>query len=380
MSALKSPFWEAVGVFGGMIIGSGMFALPYAVSVSGLWWAAIMFAVAVFAALSLHMAYGEVVSNTFEKHRLPGYTKLYLGIFWGRVSRFTEIILFNATLLAYGILAGIFLQAIFPSSYSPYFWTFAFFLITALILLFESIERIGMINFILTIPLIAATLFISFLAFGKGDTGNLMLWGNDNFFSFGVFMFALAGLSAIPDAFEVFKNSPEKSKLKSVIWLGTAIPAILYVVFALAVLFAVDGRVSEDAISSLKNVLGDKVLFLGATIGFLAVFTSFLVLSYDLKRIYELDLGISKLSSWLSAILIPPIIFMIGAADFIKIISVVGGIFIILDGFFVIFILRNMRKKNASTFRFLRFGALHQAILMLIFTASIVYELVYQIL
>lgn len=380
MKTLKSPFWEAFGVFGGMIIGSGMFALPYAASVSGLWASLIAAGLALFAVLSIHLAYGEIVINTVERHRLPGYVKTYLGKFAGNLNKAGQVIFFNATLLIYAVLGGVFLSTIFGGS--SFLWTLIFLAISALILFFENIEGIGFFNFILTIPMVLAILFISFLAFGSGEIANISFYGSDPFFAFGVFVFALTGLSVIPDAHDIFRfrNIKEKQPLKKVISYGTVIPLILYVIFVVAVLMAVNGSVSEDAISSLEEVLGRPAVFLGAILGFLAVITSFLVLAYDLRQIYRLDVGVSKVGAWILSVAVPSALFLFGLTDFVKIISIVGGVFIALDGFFVIFILRKMRQSGVSQIKFLPFGTAHQALLILIFAASIVYELVYQIL
>ena len=379
MKTLKSPFWEAFGVFGGMIIGSGMFALPYAVSVSGLWASLIAAGLALFAVMSIHLVYGEIVVNTDERHRLPGYVRSYLGKFAGNVNKAGQIIFFNATLLIYAVLGGVFLSAVFGGS--SFWWTLIFLTASALILFFENIEGIGFLNFILTIPMILAILLISFWAFGGGKFANIHLYGSDPFFAFGIFVFALTGLSVIPDAYDIFifRNIEGKKPLKKVIALGTIIPLILYMIFIAAALMAVDGLISKDAISSLEGVLWRPAVLLGAIVGFLAVFTSFLVLSYDLKQIYRLDVGISKISAWILSATIPLALFLFGLTDFVKIISIVGGIFIALDGFFVIFILRKIRQSGVSQFKFLSFGPIHQALLVLIFAASIVYELVYQI-
>lgn len=379
MLKFKSPFWEALGVFGGMIIGSGMFALPYAVSVSGLWASLIAVFLALFAVLSIHLAYGEVILFTPERHRLPGYVGAYLGRFFGNINKASQVFFFNATLLIYAVLGGIFLSIIFGQE--SFFWTLVFFAVSAIILFFKNIESIGFINFILTIPLIAATFFISFLAFEKGGVANVPMYGADPFFVFGVFVFALTGLSVIPDAYDIFRfrRAEEKKSLKKVIVLGTIIPLILYIVFVVAVLMATNGFVSEDAISSLEGILGRKATLLGAIVGFLAVFTSFLVLTYDLRQIYRLDLGVSKIWAWALSVIIPTALFLWGLTDFIKIISIVGGIFIALDGFFVIFILRKLRKLGISKEKLLSFGPLHQLALCLIFAASIVYGLVYQV-
>ena len=381
MSFLKSPFWEAVGVFGGMIIGSGMFALPYAVNVSGIWASLAGAGLALFAVLSIHLAYGEVVVGTAERHRLPGYVKKYLGTFAGNLNKIGQVVFFNATLLIYAVLGGVFLATIFGGL--TFWWTLIFLTASSFILYFETIEKIGFLNFVLTIPLIAVTLFISFLAFGKGGIANVPFYGSDPFFAFGIFVFALTGLSVIPDAYDIFRfrNVEGEKPLKKVIALGTIIPFILYAIFIVAVLMAANGLVSEDAVSSLEGVLGRRAVLLGAIVGFLAVFTSFLVLAYDLRQIYRLDLGVAKRSAWFLSIFVSAALFLFGLTNFIKMISIVGGVFIALDGFFVIFILRKMRRARAglSPVRFLSFGRLQQALLILIFAASIVYEVVYQI-
>lgn len=379
-SRFKSPFWEALGVFGGMIIGSGMFALPYAVSVSGLWASLIAAGLAFFAVLSIHLAYGEIVVSTEERHRFPGYVKKYLGEFLGNLNKAGQVIFFNATLLIYAVLGGVFLSTIFESS--VFLWTLIFLAASALILLFENIEGIGFLNFILTIPMVLAILFISFLAFKNGSAANIPLYGNDPFFAFGIFVFALTGLSVIPDAHDIFRfrNVVEKQPLKKVITLGTIVPIILYAIFIVAVLMATDGFVSDDAISSLEGIAGARAVFLGAIVGFLAVFTSFLVLAYDLRQIYRLEFGITKTAAWALIVAIPAALFLFGLTDFVKIISIVGGVFIALDGFFVIFILRKIRRMGISVLKFLPFGPIYQTALILLFAASIIYEVVYQIL
>jgi len=374
----------AVGVIGGMIIGSGMFALPYAVSISGLWGSIIGAAVAFFAVVSIHLAYGEVIVNTPGTHRLPGYTRLYLGKVLGNLEKVSQFLFFNAALLVYGVLGGIFLSTIFGGGAA--FWAIVFFGAGSLILLVSNIERIGFVNFLLALPLIGATLWISFLAYRSGEISNLSFVGTDPFFAFGIFMFSLTGLAVIADAREIFSAKSvapaggQRSSLKSAILLGTAVPLILYVIFVTAVLMASGSGVTQDALSGLADTLGKQVVVFGAFIGILAMFTSYLALGYDLKEIYELDIGVGAVLSWVLVVLIPISLFLLGAKDFIKLISIIGGLFIVWDGLIVIFILRKMRRTVTEAVRFLSFGGLHQAILILIFIASIVYEVVYQIL
>ncbi len=378
MAFLISPFWEAIGITGSVIIGSGIFILPYAMSVSGFWASLGMGALALFLVLSIHLAYGEIVSNTSERHRLPGYTRLYLGKFAGNLSKVSELLLFNAVLLTYGILGGHFLSVVFGGS--AMIWSFLFFAAAALVLLYSQVERIGSINFLIMSVVILMELTIAFFSFRAGSFSNLPLYGRDPFFSFGVFVFALAGLSIIADAREIFRRGHIEHKLKSVIILITSLPLLLYLIFAASVLMATGMDVTKDVFSGLAKILGSRVIMVGAFISAFSMFSSFLALGYDLKKIYELDLAMPKLMSWALAALFPVVIFIFIRIDFVKLMSIVGGMLIAVDGIFVFFILRKMRALNLSRVKFLPFGFWQRALLLPTLILSIVYEIIYQIL
>ena len=361
-----------------MIIGSGIFILPYAVSISGLWAALGMGALAFFLVLSIHLAYGEIVSNTEERHRLPGYARLYLGKFAGNFSKVTELLLFNAVLLTYGILGGQFLSVVFGGS--AMVWSLLFFTATALVLLYSHVERIGSINFLIMSVVVLMELAIALFSFKAGSFSNLPLYGHDPFFSFGVFVFALAGLSIIADAREIFRRGNIEHKLKSVIILITSFPLLLYFAFAASVLMATGMDVTKDVFSGLSKVFGSRVIMVGAFISAFSMFSSFLALGYDLKKIYELDIALPKLMSWALAALLPAAIFLLTRIDFVKLVSIVGGVLIAIDGILVFFILRKMRAEGLSRVKFLPFGFWQRAFLLPILVLSIVYEIIYQIL
>jgi len=377
MLGLRSPFWEAVGIISGMIIGSGMFVLPYAVSVSGFWGALIGGTLAFFAVLSVHLAYGEIVVNSPESHRLPGYTTLYLGKLIGNFEKFVQILGFNIALLVYGTLGGLFLSIIFGGS--VYIWALVFFGVGGVLLFLGNIEKIGFVNFLLAIPLVGAILWISFLSIGKGEVANISLSGEDPFFAFGIFVFSLTGLSVIADAYGLFKGKEGAKKLRSSIMFGTSMPMVLYIIFIIAILMVSGVNVSRDAVTGLSDFLGSNIVVLGAVIAVLAMFTSFLALGFDLKKIYELDVGVHPFLSWVLIALLPILLFVSGANNFIKLIAIMGGIFIAFDGIFVVLILRKMRALGYTTTHFLHFGKVHQIALILIFIASIAYSFIYQV-
>src|SRR3989344_5188896 len=252
MSILKSPFWRSVGIISGLI-GAGLFALPYSVNISGAFWSLINLSLAFFAVLSIHLVYGEVVTNTGSSHRIPGYIKIYLGKFAGKLAKITSLLGINAIILVYAILAGIFLSHIFGGS--QFIWSLVFLVANSVVLFLSRAKEIGFLNIILMIPLTATILYIAFLSAGNGSFSNITFLGHDPFFSFGVFIFALSGMSSIADSREVFVNQGNleaANGLRSSTILGTTLPLILYVFFTIGVLMASGGTTTEDALSGLS--------------------------------------------------------------------------------------------------------------------------------
>lgn len=377
------PFLKAFGIIGGMIIGSGMFALPYAVRISGLWWGMGSAFVAYGAILVIHLAYGEVVLNSHGKHRLPGYVNAYFGRFWGLFEGGAQIIAFNAILLVYAILGGKFFALLFGHG-THEAWTLFFLGLSAAILLIRSAQAVGFINLLLTAPLIVATLWISLRAFAAGSLERVweVSQGTSPFFAFGVFMFSLAGMSVIADAKSVFEKESiirKATLLRRAIVLGTTAPLILYIIFIFGVLSISGVDVTEDALTGLIDRLGTNVVRIGALIGFLAVFTSYLSLGYDLREVYKLDRGVSYVVAWALTVIVPGGLFFLEPTSFIQIMALVGGFFVALDGLFIVLLLRAMRKKGEIAHQFLPFPPIVAWALMALFLASATYEVLYQI-
>ena len=115
-------YLEGIGLLVGMIIGAGIFGLPYAVYSAGIFWGLLFFVVALSMLLLVSLLYGEVAYLTPGKHRFAGYVGMYLGKYEQYLSFF--LILFGnyGALLVYGILGGIFLHNIFSGLGNGEFW------------------------------------------------------------------------------------------------------------------------------------------------------------------------------------------------------------------------------------------------------------------
>jgi len=99
-------FFKAVLVLVGMIIGAGMFGIPFVFVRAGFLTGAIELVLLAIVAAFVHRAYADVVLLTPARHRLPGYVSLYLGRGTGAVSVASALVGLSGTLLAYLVLGG----------------------------------------------------------------------------------------------------------------------------------------------------------------------------------------------------------------------------------------------------------------------------------
>jgi len=353
MTASKKSrlYLEGIGLFTGLILGAGIFALPYVIYRSGIFWGAVHFSVALFLILVIHFLYGEVAYLTEGRHRFPGYVSMHVGKRAGRLAFFTTLFGYYGTLLAYGILGGIFLNNIFNGIlggigdfwFSIIFFAFASFLSTL------RFEKIGLINFYLTIPLLA---FIIYLIASSFDLINISNFTLDYSFSefwflpYGVWLFALGGFSVLPEVRDVMKGSSLRD-FKKVIVISILIAAVFSWVFALGVFGITGESTSEDALFGLKSFLGYYGILIGSLIGFLAVFTSYLAMTADLKEIFKLDYKISAHSAWVLSIMPPVIGFIAGITHLVFILGIVGAVGLGLSGIFILEMSDRIKNKEA---------------------------------
>lgn len=326
-------------------MGAGMFVLPYAVANAGIVWGSIH-ALFAFGILTLvHLLYGEVVFSTAGTHRLPGYVGAYLGSGARHVAFLSALIGFYGALLVYGLLGGVFLQKLFGGT--SFVWSMVFFLGGGALLAFD-LRKIGTINFILTFVLIAVIILLSllllpYIEFTRIPTVRMEKW----FLPYGVFLFAFAGASAIPDVADVFRKRNEKL-FRSVVLLSTVIPFLVYALFVISVVGVMGENTERDAISGLEQFIGPWAIVLGSGIGLLAVLTSFLTLGADLKNIFVYDYSWHPLSAWGITASVPAVLFLAGITDFVFAIGVVGAVAVGIDGVLILLTALKVCRTNGG--------------------------------
>lgn len=336
---------SGLGLLVGVIIGAGMFALPYVTAQAGILWSFIHMVIAFFIVTAIHLLYGEVIYATRGKHRLPGYVGMYLGGEIRRLAICTTFFEYYGALLIYGLLGGAFLHGILGTwSLGPDGLTLLFFFMGAAFLAL-NIERVGMANFVLSlILLICVTALILWAApqvrVSQIPFANSAFW----FLPFGVFLFAFGGASAIPDVADIFRKKHNRTFRRVVVW-GTIISLIVYAVFIIAVVGVSGANTSSEAIMGLEAFLGRKAVVLGSIIGFLAVITSFISLGLDLRYIFEYDYGWKRKSAWVGVMLVPVALFMFGFSNVITIIGLVGSVAVGIDGILILLMVLKLKKQ-----------------------------------
>lgn len=344
---LNSRFLSAIAMLIGTIIGAGIFGLPYVAAKSGLAITLIFLTVLTAIAILMHLLYGEVILRTKGEHRIVGYSEIYLGVWGKRIASVSAIIGTYAAILAYLILAGIFLFSLFGGILggSVFLYSFATFVL-AFIFIARGLKMVSWLELFLSSLLIFFILV--FLAKGAFHINfeNFSLAANwaEVFLPYGIILFALSGSSVIPEVVAVLGKNQAKLK-KAIIW-GTLIPAIIYFFFII-IIFGVSGKLtSQDAVSGLAQFYGNGFVVLGAIVGFLAVFTSLLAYGTNLRKTFQYDFGYSRILSLFLALLIPFAILAAGVDNFIKTMGFAGALMGGVDGVLLILMYRKADRSG----------------------------------
>lgn len=383
---MNTNFLKATLILSGVIIGVGTFAIPYAVLQGGVAMG-IFFLFGLGAVITLiHLMYGEIVLRTESKHRLPGYARKYLPSKIWAVASVVPVISLFGVLLTYLIVGSKFLSFLFRPlvsdsliSSDSFIYVIFFFLLGSLVILrdkniFARAEEV----FTLALIVVAFSIFIIGWPAFQGGNIDFSAWHFDkSFLVYGVIFFSLTGLSAIPELREMFGANEGKMFRKAIVY-GTFIPVVFYLVFMIAVLGITGGRTSQEAIDGLGLVLGNKVLILGALLGFLATITSFWAVGLTLKKIFWYDYNINKNVAWVIACGIPLVMYIVGLTNFVSVIEVVGGVLGGIEGSLLVAIYIKARKTGERVPEYsLNLPNLVYYCIPVLFVLIVVYELFY---
>lgn len=361
MRISSKNFLISTGLLSGTIIGAGIFSLPYVFKTTGLLAGIFYLILGATVYIVIYRMYAEVITKTPGDHRFVGYTRMYLGEGASLLAVLMAIVQTILVLTIYLILSQSFANLITGPEYG--LASMIVFWLIGSTIIFIGARRLAWLESIITIGMIAVILIIFILGLVNGrsflDGGALPDWGKF-LLPLAPILFSLAGRQAIPDLVKL------NGDYKKPIFFGVVIPAIVYLIFVLSI-WALSPVVTQDAVSGLVgNVSTLVVLAVVGFFGILSLISSYGTVGMDVYESLEFDL---KFPLWLRASLIifgPLVLYFAGLQSFITLVSFVGGIFLALEGIFIVWMWRKATKKPLS---------LLATLTLAVFVVALIYEI-----
>lgn len=374
----NKKIFVSVAMLVGMIIGVGIFGVPYVLSRAGLVPGIFYFVVLGAAIIFVHLFYGETVLRTRGRHRLVGYAEKYLGMWGRRVAAITEILGMYGAIIAYIIVGGEFLFSLVKIGDVFIYQIFVFLIVAIFVLL--GLRLLSWIEFVLTAALLLSVVTILFIASPVARLENFFAFDVKNLFlPYGVILFSLGGSAAIPEIKEVLRGNLKK--MKSVLMVGSLVAIFITAAFGFLMWGVSGSGTSEETLAGLQGILSQPVLALGAVFGFLCIITSFLIIGINLKEIFFYDYNLkNNILAWVLAVFVPFFIFLFGTRTFIEIISITGALFGGLNGIIIVLIyLKSKTRGDKKPEYVLKLPKFIPYSVMALFIVGIIYEAVYLI-
>lgn len=353
------------GILASLIIGAGVFSLPFIFVRAGFALGFIYLLAFTFLAIKIHKMYAEIALNDHEA-RFSGHVKKYLGerAFW--LANIVSILGGLFTILAYVVLSENFLKVLIPAApgslLTVFYWALASTIVALGVLKFAGLD------FFFLVTMIAVTVAIFIFGIRNGD---LSLINQSSFnlsniiLPMGPIIFALSGraaISSIKDYYEEKRINP-KFIYRAINW-GTIVPALVYLLFIIGIVTLSPKGVSYDSLSGLINL--PKWLMVGINLfGLIAILTSHIFLGIETKMILKNDLKLSSKTALLVVIFTPIVFYFLGITNFIAIVGIIGGIFLAIENILVVLMHETMTRKRK----------LIDLALIIVLAVGIVYEI-----
>lgn len=350
-------FLLSYGLFAGGVIGVGVFALPATLVASGLLSFLAHLAVVSLIVWWIHRWYLAVVVSTRERHRLPGYARLYLGAPAYFLTAAANLLGFVGALVAYLVAGGTFLRLLL-APFAPLSDALAvgLYLLPGALLLLWGLRALPSFELVILVLFLLVLFVLPLIAGDRVALARVPLAGARDaaFLPYGVLLFALWGLSLVPETAELAGRN-ERRALR-VLSVGLATAVIAYVLFAALVAGITGASTTEDALQGLQTTLGDGVVALALVFGILTTFSSYLALGLTLLRTLMLDLRVPRFAAWAATIFVPLVLVLKGAPSLLLVLGLTGAVFLGIEGLVVLALRAKLLRERGERGRAPRWG------------------------
>ncbi len=378
MKSRDRAFLRAVVIMVGSVVGVGVFGLPYAFQKSGPALGALMLIFVAVAVCGMQLMYAEVALHTPGNHRLAGYVRAYLGEKWSRFALAALALALWGAMLAYMIVGGTFLRALFAPGWDGSERAFGLVLAAlagyAMSRGIRSLARVevvavGVLAFLFAFIILAAAphAHASFLS-GVHPRGALL--------SYGVALFALAGMGAVPEMKDALGRVHERQLPRAIV-ASMAGVALLYLAFGLTVAAVLGPNVTESAFDGLVPVLGESFRMVASLLGSLAILSIFSMMGAELLRTFQFDFHVKKWPALCLTLGVPCLFFLVGPHGFVGVLGFVGSVLGGTLGILVVTMYEKMRSGPVCvTHRCLNVPRILSLAVVAVFLAGIVLTVV----
>ena len=364
---LYRELFMPAGLMAALIIGAGVFSLPYIFSVSGVWLGFAYLAVFALVFSAIHLMYADVIKHTPGDHRFVGYAKIHLGRWGFGLSLLTTLVGIILVLLIYLVLSVNFTKAILPALNEQYVFLGFWGIFSATVIL--GIERVAKLDMFLTALKLLIIVVVFALGVSQFDLNNFTPNPSAVALPFSAVLFSLSGRSAISSIREhLKKNKISDRKMSAAMVLGTFVPAILYALFVVGVLGISGSGVTADSIAGIASAFH----WGGAVIAFLAMlslWTAYTFLGFEADNILIRDLKVPVFWSGIVIVLAPVVLYFLGFDNFLKLIGISCGVLLAIESIMVAAMWRKVAKPKPLLY-WAAYG------IMLVFMVGGTYEII----
>ncbi|MFH1171744.1 MAG: aromatic amino acid transport family protein [bacterium] len=341
----------AIGTFLGTIIGVGIFSLPSLAGAMGLFPFVILLVLLALFVLVIHLRLADVVLGTQGEHRIPGYVGVHLGARWKRLCLGISSFGLVGALLAYLVAGGVFLQLALRSLGDvPIGVTSLVFFLLASALIVRGTKGVSWVDLLLVVTFFLLITLFFFISFPKIDMAiyHELHWSRLAT-GYGVLLFALWGLSIIPETVELARR--DRSRSRRVLTVGLCAATLLYFFFVVMVLGVAGHATTPDALTGFLTHFSPWVVAIGGLLGAIPTFTSFTTLGMTLKKTLQYDFHFRPSVALLLTIIAPPFLFILGFRNLLDILGLTGALLLGCEGAFVLVIADRVRQPASRQLR-----------------------------
>lgn len=336
MEIKKISAWEAAMLIAGSGLGTGILAIPYTASRTGLLGIITAIAAAFAASTLMHLLVADLVLNSKNSTQLMGIFKEHL--FKGKNERLFSSMFFTvlAVVLLFNLAIYILVAAeVFTETFciAPSVSKVIFYGVSSLIVV-AGIKIIGVSEKYSMIIIGGVVLFLTVKSLNHPVRNMELTFGDYRgaLALYGLVMFSFSALFSIPQAANNIEN---KNKLKTAIIAGIAINAAITLFFTFSVIKASD-TVTQVATIGLSSSLGNMTNVVCALFVVLAMFTSYLSLALAQVDIICTEIKVKRKTAFMGATIPSLLAALFIPISFISMIQVVGGIVAVITSLLVI--------------------------------------------